>query len=480
MYKRRYHKKRIMFAGVFSFVFAATFAFLSTANQDKTEAASTANFKAGNIISDAVMTDYNSMTVDQIHAFLKSKNSCNQSADPAAIGATRYENVNTTKHGITYNRRYFFRNSSGGENSGLYHVKDGHFVCMADETINGHSAAYVIWDAAQAFKINPKVLIVLLEKEQSLVTDKWPYEVQYRAATGYGCPDSAACDSKYYGLEAQVGNAAYLFGKIVYENKHNYYPVGKNYVKYHYDNSCGGSVVNIENRATGALYTYTPYQPNAASLAAGYGLASGGCGAYGNRNFFLLYSDWFGDPRAKNNVVTKVESALPITYRSHVQNIGWESIWKQDTATSGTTGRSLRLEAVNIKLVNNDEQNTTEKDAKEASSTKDIHIYYRSHLQNIGWEQKWKQDGEISGTTGEARRLEAIEIKLDEASSKLYDIYYRSHVQDYGWMAWTRNGEPSGSEGFAKRLEALEVVIVKKGDMPVSNNANSLKGFIKK
>ncbi len=298
MYKRRYHKKRIMFAGVFSFMFAATFAFLSTANQDKTEAASTANFKAGNIISDAVMTDYNSMTVDQIHAFLKSKNSCNQSADPAAIGATRYENVNTTKHGITYNRRYFFRNSSGGENSGLYHVKDGHFVCMADETINGHSAAYVIWDAAQAFKINPKVLIVLLEKEQSLVTDKWPYEVQYRAATGYGCPDSAACDSKYYGLEAQVGNAAYLFGKIVYENKHNYYPVGKNYVKYHYDNSCGGSVVNIENRATGALYTYTPYQPNAASLAAGYGLASGGCGAYGNRNFFLLYSDWFGDPHS--------------------------------------------------------------------------------------------------------------------------------------------------------------------------------------
>ena len=293
--RKRIHKNRLILAGLFAFVFGATFAFLATSHQDQTEAASTANFRAGNIISDAVMTDYNSMTVDQIQAFLKSKNSCDQSADIKAVNAIKYENVNETHYGITYNRRYYF-NSSSGVKSGLYHVKDGKFVCMANETINGHSAAYVIWDAAQAFKINPKVLIVLLEKEQSLISDKWPYHIQYRSATGYGCPDSAACDSKYYGLEAQVGNAAYLFAKIVYENKWNNYPVGNNYVKYNYNTACGGSTVKIENRATGALYTYTPYQPNAASLAAGYGTTGDGCGAYGNRNFFLFYSDWFGSP----------------------------------------------------------------------------------------------------------------------------------------------------------------------------------------
>ncbi|MBQ8991997.1 hypothetical protein IJ103_03415 [Candidatus Saccharibacteria bacterium] len=295
---------RLILAGLFAFVFGATFAFLSTAHQDETEAASTSGFRAGNIISDAVMTDYNSMTVADIQAFLKSKNSCDQSADVKAVNAIRYENVNVTKHGITYNRRYYF-NTTSGVTSGLYHVKDGKFVCLANETINGHSAAYHIWDAAQSFKINPKVLIVLLEKEQGLITDKWPYEVQYRAATGYGCPDSAACDSKYYGLEAQVGNAAYLFSKIVYENKWNNYPVGNNYISYYPSNlnpNCGGSTVKVENRATGALYTYTPYQPNKASLAAGYGLSSDGCGAYGNRNFYLYFTDWFGNPRDDSSI----------------------------------------------------------------------------------------------------------------------------------------------------------------------------------
>lgn len=290
--KVRNNRIRMLVFCVFAFVFSATFAFLSTSNQDKTEAASTKDFRAGNIISDAVMSDYNSMTVDQIQAFLKSKNACNQSADPAAIGASRYENVNITKHGVTYNRRYYF-----GSASGLYHVKDGHFVCMADESFGGHSAAYVIWDAAQTFKINPKVLIVLLEKEQSLITDKFPYEVQYRAATGYGCPDTAACDSKYYGLEPQLGNAAYLFRTVLNGGWTNF-PLGTNYIQYNPNPGCGGSKVKIENLATSALYRYTPYQPNPGALAAGYGVTSDGCGAYGNRNFFLLYSDWFGDPHA--------------------------------------------------------------------------------------------------------------------------------------------------------------------------------------
>jgi hypothetical protein len=52
--------------------------------------------------------------------------------------------------------------------------------------------------------------------------------------------------------------------------------------------------VFIENQATANLYIYTPYTPNSAALAAGYGSAP--CGAYGNRNFFLYFSDWFGSP----------------------------------------------------------------------------------------------------------------------------------------------------------------------------------------
>ena len=304
--KIRSSRTRILVFCLFAFVFSATLAFLSTSHQDKTEAASTKDFRAGNIMSDEVMSDYNSMTVDQIQAFLKSKNACNQSADPASVGASHYEDVNITKHGVTYNRRYYF-----GSASGLYHVKDGHFVCMADESFNGHSAAYIIWDAAQAFQINPKVLIVLLEKEQSLITDKFPYEVQYRAATGYGCPDTAACDSKYYGLEAQLGNAAYLFRTVLNGGWTNF-PLGTNYIQYNPNAGCGGSKVKIENLATSALYRYTPYQPNAAALAAGYGVTGDGCGAYGNRNFFLLYSDWFGNPRAGSSYnMNTISEQLP-------------------------------------------------------------------------------------------------------------------------------------------------------------------------
>ena len=52
-------------------------------------------------------------------------------------------------------------------------------------------------------------------------------------------------------------------------------------------------MINIQNRATSALYRYTPYQPNAGALAAGYGTAP--CGAYGNRNFYQYFEDWFGN-----------------------------------------------------------------------------------------------------------------------------------------------------------------------------------------
>jgi hypothetical protein len=63
--------------------------------------------------------------------------------------------------------------------------------------------------------------------------------------------------------------------------------------------------VNIRSLATSALYRYTPYQPNAGALAAGYGTAY--CGAYGNRNFYLYFDDWFGGitkEKANNSIET--------------------------------------------------------------------------------------------------------------------------------------------------------------------------------
>lgn len=229
-----------------------------------TNAADMKKFDPGNIMSDAVMSNKDSMSVQQIQSFLDSKNPCN----------------NTNTHMANW---YPHLN---------YTIRDGKFVCMAKDTFNGKSAAQIIWKAAQDYSINPQFIMVLLEKEQGLITDTWPNHVQYRTATGFGCPDTAACDSQYFGLENQIRNAANLFRTVLNGGWSNY-PVGQTYVQYHPNTWCGGTVVNIQNRATSALYRYTPYQPNQSALNAGYGTGDS-CGAYGNRNTYALFTDWFG------------------------------------------------------------------------------------------------------------------------------------------------------------------------------------------
>lgn len=69
----------------------------------------------------------------------------------------------------------------------------------------------------------------------------------------------------------------------------------------------------------------------------------------------------------------------------------------------------------------------------------------------------------MSGTSGQAKRLEAIQIRLTGEMKEKYDIYYRVHAQTYGWLDWAKNGESAGTEGLAKRLEGIEIVLVEKG-----------------
>ncbi|MGN0389689.1 MAG: GH25 family lysozyme [Wujia sp.] len=134
-----------------------------------------------------------------------------------------------------------------------------------------------------------------------------------------------------------------------------------------------------------------------------------------------------------------------ISYQTHVQTYGWQGL-VYDGAISGTTGRAKRLEAITI-------QNITEFSGD---------IRYRVHVQTYGW-QAWKKNGESAGTMGQAKRLEAIQIELSGDIADQYDIYYRVHAQTYGWLDWAKNGEPAGTAGYAKRLEAIQIVLVNKG-----------------
>ena len=70
---------------------------------------------------------------------------------------------------------------------------------------------------------------------------------------------------------------------------------------------CGSSPVYIQNQATANLYYYTPYQPNAAAIRAGYGEGDG-CSAYGNRNFYQYFTDWFGSTSAGLVALVRTEA----------------------------------------------------------------------------------------------------------------------------------------------------------------------------
>lgn len=172
------------------------------------------------------------------------------------------------------------------------------------------SAAQIIYYVSESCGINTKVLLVLLQKEQGLITDDWPWPIQYKTATGYGCPDTEACDTQYYGFFNQLYSAARQY-KIyaMYPEDYNYAPKQTLYIKWHpdfdsgrrdalgriiWEDRCGGTNVYIQNQATAGLYNYTPYQPNATALSDVYGNQDDGCSAYGNRNFWRYYRDWFG------------------------------------------------------------------------------------------------------------------------------------------------------------------------------------------
>ena len=140
----------------------------------------------------------------------------------------------------------------------------------------------------------------------------------------------------------------------------------------------------------------------------------------------------------------ELETGLTVSYRTHVQDEGWQN-YVQNGEMAGTSGKSLRLEAMNIKLLNNEDKN--------------LHIKYQVHVQDEGW-QNWRTDGEMAGTSGKSLRLEAIRILLD--NSEDYSIMYRVHVQDEGWQDWRTDGEMAGTSGKSLRLEAIQIKIIKK------------------
>lgn len=204
-----------------------------------------------------------------------------------------------------------------------------------------------------------------------------------------------------------------------------------------------------------------------------------------------------------------------IWYRVHAQNIGWMG-WAKNGETAGTTGQSLRLEAIQIRILPNTEaapanDGSTSVPAYDASVSIQAHVQnigwmgwasgtagttgrslrmeavriglnggsvsggieYRTHIQNIGWESGWAANGSTSGTEGRSLRLEAVQLRLTGDIANYYDVYYRAHIQNYGWLGWTCNGQSAGSSGCSYRMEALQVQLRIKGSGAPGSTANA-------
>lgn len=243
------------------------------AAREPAEAADMGQFRAGNIISDETFFNRSALNASQIQQFLNSRVTSCRSTN--GVSCLKDYSQATASHSATP-------------------------YCNTYDGQGNESAAQIIQRVALACGINPQVLLVLLEKETGLVSNSAPTALLYRKAMGYGCPDTASCDAAYYGFFNQVYNSASQFQRYTATSSSwGYRPGRYNNIQWHPNAACGSSSVYIENQATANLYIYTPYQPNSAALANAYGTGDT-CSSYGNRNFWRIFTDWFGNPAEGN------------------------------------------------------------------------------------------------------------------------------------------------------------------------------------
>ena len=233
-------------------------------------------FDPGLIISDSVFFDFGSMTVDEIQRFLESQ----------------VPECKSGSNGMPCLRNY---KTDTPEKT----ADPGKCAYMPAQT--NISAAQIIYNVARACGINPRVLLVTLQKEQGLVQSTIPSPYMYRAAMGYGCPDNdpAICGKVWVGLFNQLYKAAGQFqwygdpnGSFTYLRPGREVSIAYNEVA---SKNCGRKTFTLKSQATANLYYYTPYTPNQAALDNLRGVGDR-CSAYGNRNFWRFYWDWFGSP----------------------------------------------------------------------------------------------------------------------------------------------------------------------------------------
>jgi hypothetical protein len=126
------------------------------------------------------------------------------------------------------------------------------------------------------YGVNPRFLLALIQKEQSLVDDPNPSQCQIDWAAGYGRPDGSTCDDpnwqRYRGFTTQIVSAA-AFVRFIYDGDH----AGTLRTFGFFagvPTTIDGQDLTPANIATAILYTYTPH-------------------LHGNLNLRTIWANWF-------------------------------------------------------------------------------------------------------------------------------------------------------------------------------------------
>ncbi|MFA5927109.1 MAG: hypothetical protein WCT32_02535 [Patescibacteria group bacterium] len=220
-----------------------------------------------NLIADGLFTDINSMTSAQVQSFLERKGSYLKDFSEGGRSAAQ----------IIYDAAHGYGDASGS----IYGV-----------SVNTTTGT-----------VSPSVLLVVLQKEQSLITKTTRDDRAITKAMGYACPDNGSsndandngCNDAYEGFSKQVENAAWQL-RYNFEISKNgvswwnqYYSGQEHYyvglTKTFSDGSYGTQTATPANSATASLYRYTPHV------------------FYGNYNFWKLYVDYFETPEYHSSYV---------------------------------------------------------------------------------------------------------------------------------------------------------------------------------
>ncbi|MFA6513818.1 MAG: hypothetical protein WCT50_00820 [Patescibacteria group bacterium] len=265
--------KKIMAISLILAFFTPFFSF--NVNQAKAQINTDAIFNPNRIVEDNELLNSNAMGLLEIQNFLKNKGSY----------LTNYSTQNThgdvkTAAEIIYDATHNNYDCDEAKKNNL----------LSDKPTEAEKKA----KCRQITTVNPKFLLVLLQKEASLVTDSSPSQGRLDWATGYGCPDSWVCNPYYKGFGKQVNSASLQFLAYMKEPQNYGFKVGQTYIakdKYGILKSTARAMndgdytaiinspemvsVTPENQATAALYNYTPHIYN------------------GNYNTFRLWNDYF-------------------------------------------------------------------------------------------------------------------------------------------------------------------------------------------